>query len=175
MSNSFFIYFTDPVLRAPTIGCMLMCLTAALVGVVVFLKKQSLIGESLSHAAYPGVIVGVMIAGMSHISADEELPIALFSMAGAFVTSLLGLWVIDILEKRLGVRSDSALCFVLAAFFGIGLTLASHMQFVYSSLYRQAQVYLYGQAATMTDAHIGIYALLAIIVSSVIIIFVLLY
>ena len=112
-----------------------------------------------------------MIAGMSHISADEELPIALFSMAGAFVTSLLGLWVIDILEKRLGVRSDSALCFVLAAFFGIGLTLASHMQFVYSSLYRQAQVYLYGQAATMTDAHIGIYALLAIIVSSVIIIF----
>ena len=52
-----FLYFTDAVLRAPTIGCMLMCFSAALIGVVVVLRKQSLIGEALSHAAYPGVVL----------------------------------------------------------------------------------------------------------------------
>lgn len=166
-----FVYFTDPVLRAPTIGCMLMCLAAALVGVIVFLRKQSLVGESLSHAAYPGVIVGVIIAGALNTGEDHELLLTLLSMGGAFVASFIGLWTINFLEKRLSVPSDSALCFVLAAFFGIGMTLASQVQFIYSSLYRQAQVYLYGQAATMTDVHIFIYGALAVAV----IVFILIY
>lgn len=171
MPHTVFDYFTDAVLRGPTIGCMLMCMTAALVGVVVFLKKQSLLGESLSHAAYPGVIIGVIIAGALDINESDELPIALLIMSGAFVSALLGLWAIGFLQKHMGVRSDSALCFVLAAFFGIGLTLASQVQFAFSSLYRQVQVYLYGQAATMTDVHIYIYGALALVTLVVIILF----
>lgn len=168
---SLFMHFTDPVLRAPTIGCMLMCLAAALVGVIVFLKKQSLLGESLSHAAYPGVIIGVFIAGASGVAEEAELPIALLILAGAFLSAFAGLWVIRLLEKHLAIRSDSALCFVLAAFFGIGLTLASRLQFSYSSLYRQVQVYFYGQAATMTDVHIAVYGVLVLAVIAVILLF----
>lgn len=171
MSNSLLIYFTDSVLRAPTIGCMLMCMAAALVGVIVFLKKQSLLGESLSHAAYPGVIIGVIIAGAMDIGEERELPIALLIMGGALISSLLGMLAIGFLQKHLKVRSDSALCFILAGFFGIGLTLASQVQFAYSSLYRQVQVYLYGQAATMTDVNIIIYGALALIITIVVIIF----
>lgn len=161
MSGSPFLYFTDAVLRAPTIGCMLMCFAAALVGVIVFLKKQSLLGESLSHAAYPGVIVGVIFAGMLSLTEEQETIIAILIMVGACISTIAGLWAITFLERRLKVRSDSALCFVLSAFFGIGLTLASEVQFSYSSLYRQVQVYLYGQAATMTDVHIAIYGILS--------------
>ncbi len=150
---------------------MLMCMAAALVGVIVFLKKQSLLGESLSHAAYPGVIIGVIIAGAMDIGDDRELPIALLVMGGALVSSLMGMWAIGFLQKNLNVRSDSALCFILAGFFGIGLTLASQVQFAYSSLYRQVQVYLYGQAATMTDVHIIVYGILALIITIVVIIF----
>lgn len=171
MLSSVFSYFTDSVLRAPTIGCMLMCMAAALVGVIVFLKKQSLLGESLSHAAYPGVIIGVIIAGTLEISQDHETIIALLVMGGALVSALIGLWAIGFLQNRLEVRSDSALCFILAAFFGIGLTLASQVQFAYSSFYRQVQVYLYGQAATMTDVHIVIYGVLASTILLVVILF----
>jgi manganese/zinc/iron transport system permease protein len=171
MSDSILDFFTDPVLKAPTIGCMLMCMAAALVGVIVFLKKQSLLGESLSHAAYPGVIAGVIIAGATDISESSELPIALLVMGGALITSLIGMWCIGFLQNRMNVRSDSALCFILAAFFGIGLTLASQVQFAYTSLYRQAQVYLYGQAATMTDTHIWIYAVLTLLIVGVVVLF----
>lgn len=165
------IFFTDAVLRAPTIGCMLMCLASALVGVIVFLKKQSLLGESLSHAAYPGVIIGVICAGIFDVSQDSELVIAFLVMIGAFVSAIAGLWTIMFLERHLKVSSDSALCFVLSAFFGIGLTMASEVQFAYSSLYRQIQVYLYGQAATMTDIHIVIYGALSVIVIAVVLLF----
>lgn len=161
-------FFTDPILRAPTIGCMLMCLGASLVGVIVFLRKQSLIGEVLSHAAYPGVILGTLFAGLFFIQTFEELKLALFALTGAFVTSLLGLWLINVLEDYYKVPSDAALCFVLSTFFGIGLTIASQIQFSFTGLYKQVLTYLYGQAATMTDSYIIIYGLLALAISFVV-------
>lgn len=161
-TESIFSFFTDSILRAPTIGCMLMCLGASLMGVVVFLRKQSLIGEALSHAAYPGVILGVMISGALSIHESEELKLSLMTLTGAFLTALLGLWAIHALEKKMRVASDAALCFILSTFFGVGITIASEVQFTYSSLYKQVIAYLYGQAATMTDINILIYGLLAL-------------
>jgi manganese/zinc/iron transport system permease protein len=171
MIASLFEYFTDSVLRGPTIGSMLMCLAAALVGVIIFLRKQSLLGESLSHAAYPGVIFGVIFAGALALDDSYETSNVLLIMSGAFLTALLGLWVISFLENSLKIRTDSALCFVLSSFFGIGLTFASHVQFTHTALYRQAQIYLYGQAATMTDIHIAIYGILSLIVVLVLMLF----
>lgn len=171
IDGSFLHFFTDPVLRAPTIGCILMCISSAMVGVIVFLKKQSLIGEALSHASYPGVVIGVMVAGALHVNPADDATITLLIIAGASITALLSLWCIHFLQHRLRVYSDSALCFVLAAFFGIGLTLASQVQFTFSSIYRQAQIYLYGQAATMTDVHVAIYAALTVVVVGVISLF----
>lgn len=160
MQATFLDFFTDPVLRGPTIGCMLMCLAAALCGVVVFLRRQSLIGEALSHAAYPGVVLGIAIASALSYDDSNELLIAAFILGGAFISALIGLWTISCLERLFKVKSDSALCFVLSAFFGIGIALASHIQFVDPMLFRQVQAYLFGQAATMGDIHIKIYGAL---------------
>lgn len=164
-------YFTDAVLRAPTVGSMLMCLAAALIGVIVFLRKQSLLGESLSHAAYPGVVAGVIGAGALGLSENQYSLISVFIMTGAFISALLGLKAIEWLMRSLNVRSDSALCFVLSVFFGAGITLASHVQFAYSAFYRQIQAYLYGQAATMTDVHIVIYGVLSLSIIALTILF----
>lgn len=171
MFSSPLIYFTDAVVRAPTIGCMLMCLSAALVGVIVFLRKQSLVGESLSHAAYPGAVLGVMTAGLLSIPDDLEARVLMLILSGAFITAFAGLASIVFLERKLKVRSDSALCFVLSAFFGAGITIASQVQFSFTSFYRQIQAYLMGQAATMTDVHILIYGILSLFVIVVIILF----
>jgi manganese/zinc/iron transport system permease protein len=150
---------------------MLMCLTAALVGVIVFLRKQSLLGESLSHAAYPGVVIGVMIAGVIGLKDSNTSAISFLIMISAFFSALLGLWCINWLVKKMKIKTDSALCFILSSFFGVGLTLASQVQFSYSSLYRQIQAYLYGQAATMTDIHIFIYGIFSFIIIVVICLF----
>lgn len=165
------MYFTDPVLRGPTIGCMLMCLAASLVGVLVFLRKESLVGEALSHASYPGVILGAVLAGGLNLDESSEGLISLLVISGAFLTALGALWTIHYLEIFFKIRSDSALCFTLALFFGVGLTMASHVQFAYPRFYRQVQAYLYGQAATMTDVHILIYGLLSLLIVMTLILF----
>lgn len=164
-----FSYFTDPILRGPTIGSMLMCLSAALIGNIIFLRKQSLIGEALSHASYPGVILGIITAAFFSFQEQNESMITLLITMGAFVTATLGLWFIHFLEMKFKIKSDAAICFTLSIFFGIGITLASEIQFSLTSLYRQSLAYLYGQAATMNDGDILIYGLLA--VSTFIVIF----
>jgi len=169
MFSSPWQYFTDPVLQAPTIGSMLMCLSSALVGVIVFLRKRSLLGEALSHATYPGVVLSVLfMAAFFPLSSDF---LALAILIGAFLTSLLGLWVIEMMERRFHVKSDAALCFILSVFFGVGVLIASRIQFTHALWYKTVQMFLYGQAATMTDLHIFIYAFLALLLAVVLLLF----
>lgn len=160
-------FFIDPVLRAPTIGSMLLCMVAALVGVLVFLRKRSLLGESLAHATYPGVTGAILCAGF--FSLEKSLPVLI--LVGAFLSALIGFWVIDRMEKKLKTPSDASLTAVLALFFGIGVTIASIAQSGYPHLYRQMNAYLYGQAATMTDIHIVIYSALALSIGVFIVVF----
>lgn len=163
----FIDFFIDPVLRAPTLGSMLMCLSAALVGVIVFVRKRSLLGEALSHASYPGVAIGIILAGI--YSLEKSIPWMV--LGGAFIFSLAGYWLVSLLQRKLKLASDAALCFVLSSFFGLGITLASYAQAFHTHLFRQVQAYLYGQAATMMDQHILIYALFCLVVIASIFLF----
>lgn len=162
-------YFTDPVLRAPTIASMLMCLSAALIGTIVFLRKESLVGEVLSHATYPGIALGGIVAAALTFAAPAQL--ALGILTGALIFSLLGMAALQVLQRKYRIASDSAMTFTLAAFFGVGVTIASRMQFTHSGIYRQVQVYLYGQAATMTDIHIALYGGLALLIVCLLLLF----
>jgi manganese/zinc/iron transport system permease protein len=159
----FFSYFFDPVLRAPMLGCILMSLAASLVGVIVVLRKESLIGEALSHAAYPGVVLGLMGSGIILGDSTYHAFLSFAMLGGAAITALLGMKLMGWLKDTARIHADAALCFVLSFFFGIGITLASHMQFSFSNLFRQVQIYFYGQAATMTDIHVAIYGTLALV------------
>lgn len=142
-------YFTDSVLRAPTLGTIFIGIMAALIGVTVVLRRESLVGEALSHAAYPGVMVGVILWGFLGFS--NEAIVQGVILGGAFISSLLAYGAILFLQNRLKIRADSSLCLILAAFIGLGVFLASIIQFSFTSFYKQAQIYLYGQSATLND------------------------
>jgi manganese/zinc/iron transport system permease protein len=169
MGMALFDFFTDPVLRAPTIACMLMGLSSSLIGVLVFLQRRSLLGEALAHAAYPGVALSGLF--LSYFAFNSEKLFSLSVLLGALGTVILALGLIQFLEKKCAIKADSALCFTLSLFFGIGVLLASRLQLSHPLWYKQIQVFLYGQAATMTDAHIVFYALLTGLVALLIFLF----
>src|SRR5258708_38808787 len=121
-------YFTDMVLYAPTVGCMLMCATAALVGTFVVLRGKALLGETLSHAAYPGVIAALVIERLLFPQEEYELVSMLITLFGAALSCVLAMYAIELLEQRFRVSSDSALAIVLASFFGAGLCALSGLQ-----------------------------------------------
>jgi manganese/zinc/iron transport system permease protein len=150
-------FFTDPVLRAPALGTLFMCIASSLMGVLLFLQKKTLLSESLSHATYPGVCIGVMLLGVFAPNYENWAFAAV--LLGAFTTAFLALKMIHFLQKKMA--PDSALCFVLALFFGIGTVAVSLMQTLLPSWHKQIQMLLFGQAATMTDTHILLYGTLA--------------
>lgn len=154
-------FFTDPVLRAPTWGCILMCIASSALGVLIFLRKKSLLSESLSHATYPGACLGLALFALLFPQAEEWTFLAV--LGGAFVSSLLGLKTIQKLENE-KTPSDAALTFVLAVFFGVGILIASVLQSIKPAWTRQTHMLLFGQAATMNDTHIWIYGALVVLV-----------
>jgi len=155
-------YFTDPILRAPSIGCMLMCMTASLLGVVLFLQKKLLLSETVSHAAYPGALVGLIALALM---GPEFEPYAFAAvLVGAFVFAWAGLWTVRFLEHRFRIHADAALGFSLALFFGFGVLLTSWVQAVFPLWSNQAETLLFGQAATLTDGHLWVYGILTAIV-----------
>ncbi|MCC6127663.1 MAG: metal ABC transporter permease, partial [Chlamydiae bacterium] len=156
-------YFFGPILRAPTWGCILMCLSSSLMGVIVFLRKKSLLAESLSHASYPGIVMGIFLLATLFPEASGEWTF-LAVLFGALLTSFLALRSIEWLERRGKVFPDAALCFVLSVFFGSGIVFASGLQGSHPSWFKQMQMLLFGQVATMRDAHIAIYGFLALLV-----------
>ncbi len=159
-------YFTDAVLRAPTLGSMFIGAMAALIGVTVVLRKESLVGEALSHAAYPGVMAGVIFWGLGSLYNEGAIQIML--LTGAFITSFIAYLLIGRLERIFNIPSDSALCLILSSFFGIGVFFASIIQFQFSSLYNQAQTYIFGQSATLTDFQMSLFFILLLVIAGLI-------
>lgn len=153
-------HFTDPILRAPTIGCILMCLATSLAGVVLLFQRRLLVSETISHAAYPGAIGGIFL--LSFLGPDYEWFSFIAVLIGALFSSWLGLQAIRWLEKKWKIHSDAALCFVLATFFGTGVLLASGLQQIQPMWSQQGHILLFGQAATLTDEHIVMYGLMSI-------------
>src|SRR3989338_1158534 len=119
-------FFTDPVLRAPSWGTLLMCIASSLIGVILFLKKKVLLSEALSHATYPGVVIGVFCVGTFFPTSEGFSFLAV--ILGAFATSFCALKMINFLQDKQRVSPDAAICFVLATFFGLGVVGTSFLQ-----------------------------------------------
>lgn len=124
-----------------------MAFSASLIGTLLLEKKESLIAEALSHASYPGILCAVLFMGVF----GESLSWSLF--IGAALSSLLALLLLRLLQ-RLSFSQDVTLCLVLSLFFGLGVLIASQIQFLYPSLYVAVPIYLFGQASTLTESHL---------------------
>ncbi|MEM7175074.1 MAG: iron chelate uptake ABC transporter family permease subunit [Chlamydiota bacterium] len=159
MKYSLLDFFCHPVLRASALGSMLMGLSAALIGGMVLVQRRSLIGEALSHAAYPGVLIAPFFMVWFSLHSDKVL--SALVLVGAFLTTWLGLIAIHRCEHRFKLSADTALALGSSLFLGLGILMASRLQFVDPLAYQQLQTFLYGQTATMIDTHLYLYGLLA--------------
>lgn len=95
-------------------GVSLLGALAGLVGSFAVLRKRSLTGDALAHAALPGICLGYLIAG------ERSLPALLI---GALASGVLGIVTINLLTTRTRIRDDAAIGTVLGVFYGLGIAL----------------------------------------------------
>lgn len=79
-------------------ACFAMSLSCAPVGVLLVLRRMSLMGDALSHSILPGVAVGYMVAGLS-------LP---FMGVGGFIAGILVAFVATLVSRHTILKEDAS-------------------------------------------------------------------
>ncbi|MBK8986206.1 MAG: metal ABC transporter permease [Chloroflexi bacterium] len=127
-------------LRTVALGAAILGLVSGALGSFAVLRRQSLLGDAISHAALPGVVIAYMLTG-------SKSPLVL--LLGAAAAGLLGTLLMMGITRYTRIKEDSALGIILSAFFGFGLMLLTFLQQNPQARQAGLNTFLFGQAATL--------------------------
>ncbi len=147
--------FGDWTLRIVALGAGLLGAVSGFLGSFAVLRRQSLLGDALSHAALPGIALAFLITG-----SKATVPI----LIGAAVTGWVGTLVVRLIVRRSRVPYDAALGLVLSVFFGLGLVLLTVIQKRPDAAQAGLETYLFGQAAALLKSDVIVMAGVAAVV-----------
>ena len=126
--TSMFAFAISPIDTWIFITASLAAAACAIPGCFLFLRKQSMIADGLTHAAFPGVIGAFILAGVLEsygwIPPDGGWAARQGLMfAGAMFVGMLTAYLTEWITRSGYVRSDAALGIVFTTLFAIGLIL----------------------------------------------------
>lgn len=130
----------DYTLRTVALGSATLGLVSGVLGTFAVLRKQSLLGDAISHAALPGVALAFLLTG-------SKAPLVL--VLGATLSAWLGTIFVMTVTQQTRIKQDAALGIVLAVFFGLGMVMLSIIQRLPTASKAGLDKFLFGQAATL--------------------------
>lgn len=136
------LLFTDYTLRTVALGTAILGIVSGALGSFAFLRKQSLLGDAISHAALPGVVIAFLLT---------ESRASLVLIMGAAVAGWLATLLILTVVRNTHIKEDSALGVALSIFFGFGLMLLTYTQRISTARQAGLDRFLFGQAATLIE------------------------
>lgn len=135
----------DPNVQWILMASVLLGLSSGVLGSFSYLRKQSLMGDALAHAALPGVCIAFMLTGSKSI---------FFFLIGAAIAGLIATFGIGYITRHSRIKQDAALGIVLSVFFGIGIVLLTQIQHSDSGNQSGLDKFLFGQAAGMVRSDV---------------------
>jgi len=161
ISQSVFgIHYTYTV-RTVALGGALLGVVSGVLGSFAVLRRESLMGDALSHAALPGVGVAFLLAG-------RDLGILLI---GAGIASWLGVGFIRLLLQTTRLKQDSAMGIVLAAWFAAGIALLAYIQGLPDASQAGLDSFIFGQAAAIVESDVQFIGAVGLITCAVVTLF----
>lgn len=133
-----------------------------MLGSFAVLRKQSLLGDAISHAALPGIAIAFLLTGTK----DTNV-----LLMGALVSGLIGAFWIRGIVKNTHLKTDTALGLVLSLFFGFGMLLLTFIQKQPNANQAGLDKFLFGQAATLLTKDIWFMAVVTTICLGVLLLF----
>jgi|TARA_B110000037_G_scaffold223149_1_gene302887 manganese/zinc/iron transport system permease protein len=150
LGDYFSMVFSDYTLRTITLGTAILGAVCGMLGSFAVLRKQSLLGDAISHAALPGIAIAFLITGAK----DSNV-----LLIGALVSGMIGtFWIRGIVSKT-HLKSDTALGLILSLFFGFGMLLLTYIQKQPNANQAGLDKYLFGQAATLLESDVWMMAI----------------
>lgn len=114
---------------------MLVCVSAALMGCFLILRKMALMGDAISHAVLPGIAVATWLTGS--LSSWSTL-------LGATLVGILTPVLIDGLKSTGRIQEDASLGLVFTILFALGVVMIANM----GNVHLDVDCVLFGEIAT---------------------------
>jgi len=156
------LIFSDYTIRTITLGTAILGAVTGMLGSFAVLRKQSLLGDAISHAALPGIAIAFLITGAK----DTNI-----LLLGALISGLVGTFWIRGIIKKTHLKSDTALGLILSLFFGFGILLLTFIQKQPNANQAGLDKYLFGQAATLLESDVWLMAVITGLCICVLILF----
>ena len=147
--------FFDYTLRTVAQGSATLGIVSGALGTYAVLRKQSLLGDAISHAAWPGIALAFLLTG-----SKAPLVLVLGAAAAGWIGTLFVMGIVNTTR----IKDDSALGLVLSVFFGVGLVLlTAFIQKMPNANQAGLDKFLFGQAAALVERDVKTMASLGII------------
>lgn len=153
---------SDYTFQIVALGSALLGLISGVVGSFTILRKQSLLGDAVSHAALPGIALAFLLTGTKDIN---------ILLLGALISGFIATFLIINIVNYSKIRFDSSLALIMTTFFGFGLLLLTYIQKIPNANQAGLNKFIFGQASTILINDVLTMLILGVIIFSFIIIF----
>lgn len=160
--GSIITLFSDYTFQTVAMGSALLGLISGVLGSFAVLKKQSLLGDGVSHSALPGVVMAFILLGSKN---TEVL------LLGALVSGLLATLLMVGVVRYTRIKFDSALALVMSVFFGLGLVLLTYVQKIPNSNQAGLKRFIFGQASTLLQRDIHLMVICGLVLLFLVVLF----
>ncbi|KPM52803.1 manganese transporter [Frankia sp. R43] len=150
-TDLFIAPFELPFMFRALIEILLLGAVSAGVGVLVMLRRLAFLTDVLTHAVFPGVVVGFMIGGTSGI------------VPGALVVAAVAAAGFTALASTRRISEDAAMAMLLTGSFAVGVVLVSRRESYTSDL----TGFLFGRLLTVDTTDITVTAVTAAVAAAV--------
>lgn len=154
--------FSDYTFGIVAIGSVLLGVISGVLGSFAVLRRQSLLGDGVSHAALPGVVIAFLLTG----SKSTEM-----LLLGALATGLLATLFIVGIVRHSRIKFDSALAMVMSVFFGLGMVLLTYVQKIPNANQAGLKRFIFGQASTLLARDVVLMAVCGAVLLAVVAVF----
>lgn len=153
---------TDYTFQVVALGSALLGIISGVLGSFAVLRRQSLLGDGVSHASLPGVVMAFLLTGNKN---TEVL------LLGALITGLMAAFLMAGIVRHSRIRFDSALALVMSVFFGAGLVLLTYSQKLPNANQAGLSRFIYGQASTLLQRDIILMAVCGCLLLAAVLLF----
>ena len=134
--------FFDYTLRTVALGSATLGIVSGALGSYAVLRKQSLLGDTISHATLPGVALAFLFT-------QSKAPLVL--VIGAAIAGWIATLLVIGIVNNTRIKEDSALGLALSVFFSLGLVLLTVIQKMPTAKQSGLDTFLFGQAAALLE------------------------
>jgi manganese/zinc/iron transport system permease protein len=134
------------------LSTLLLGIASGVLGSFALLRKQSLIGDAVAHAALPGICFAFMFIGEKNF---------FVLLIGAAATGLLAAYTIQLITNTTRIKEDTAICLVLSVFFGLGIVLLTKVAQMPTGNQSGLDDFIFGQAASLVGRDVQLMGLTA--------------